>query len=155
MLRLGLDAMGGDYAPEAAVLGAIKALDRVGDDVRIVMFGDQPAIEAILAREGCAADKFDIVHTTEVIEMGDHPAQAFKSKPNSSIVVGYGYLKAALCGGYGIEVIAGNEGVEIILVEGEGCAVLADLVSADCGNAVSCDGAYVLFIVIFKGEFNV
>ena len=44
MLRLGLDAMGGDYAPEAAVLGAIKALDKVGDDARIVMFGDNVAI---------------------------------------------------------------------------------------------------------------
>ena len=100
MLRLGLDAMGGDYAPEAAVLGAIKALDKVGDDARIVMFGDKPAIEAILEREGCPADKFDIVHTSQVIEMGDHPAQAFKSKQDSSIAVGFGYLKAGKIDGF-------------------------------------------------------
>ena len=66
MLRLGVDAMGGDYAPEAAVMGAIQALDCVGEDVRIVLFGDKAAIEGILDREGCAHDKFDIVPTTEV-----------------------------------------------------------------------------------------
>ncbi|MBR2443326.1 MAG: phosphate acyltransferase PlsX [Rikenellaceae bacterium] len=100
MLRLGVDAMGGDYAPEAAVMGAIQALDCVGEDVRIVLFGDKAAIEGILDREGCAHDKFDIVPTTEVIEMGDHPAQAFKQKQNSSIVVGYGYLKAGKIDGF-------------------------------------------------------
>ena len=84
MIRLGVDAMGGDYAPEAAVMGAIKALDTISADSRMVLFGDESAIRSILDREGCAADRFDIVPTTEVIAMGDHPAQAFKNKPNSS-----------------------------------------------------------------------
>lgn len=85
--------MGGDYAPEAAVLGAIEALEQIGDDTRITLFGDEARITEILSREGCPASSFDIVPTTEVIEMGDHPAQAFTKKSDSSIVVGFQHLK--------------------------------------------------------------
>ena len=77
--------MGGDYAPEAAVKGAVMALDAIGPDSRIVLFGDEARVRAVLAGEGCPADRFDIVATTEVIEMGDHPAKAFQAKADSSI----------------------------------------------------------------------
>ena len=84
--------MGGDFAPEAAVKGAVMALDAVGSDSRIVLFGDEQKIRSVLASEGCPAERFDLVPTTEVIEMGDHPAKAFQTKSNSSITVGFGYL---------------------------------------------------------------
>lgn len=84
--------MGGDFAPEAAVKGAIMSLDAVGRDSRIVLFGDEQRIRSVLDAEGCPADRFDIVATTEVIEMGDHPAKAFQAKADSSITVGFGYL---------------------------------------------------------------
>jgi len=92
--------MGGDYAPEAAVKGAVMALDEVGADTRIVLFGDKEKILEILAAENCPADRFDIVATTEVIEMGDHPAKAFQAKSNSSITVGFGYLAKGLIDGF-------------------------------------------------------
>ena len=92
MLKIGVDAMGGDFAPEAAVKGAVMAVDAIGDECRIVLFGDEDRIRAVLKAENCAADRFDIVHTTEVIEMGDHPAKAFQAKADSSITVGFGYL---------------------------------------------------------------
>ncbi|MEG2365468.1 MAG: phosphate acyltransferase PlsX [Alistipes sp.] len=99
MLKIGVDAMGGDFAPEAAVKGAVMALDAVGEESRIVLFGDEVQIKAVLAAEGCSAERFDIVPTTEVIEMGDHPAKAFQAKTNSSITVGFGYLaKGAIQG---------------------------------------------------------
>ncbi len=79
--------MGGDFAPEAAVKGAVMALDAVGAESRVVLFGDEARIRAVLEAEGCPADKFDIVATTEVIEMGDHPAKAFQAKADSSITV--------------------------------------------------------------------
>lgn len=81
--------MGGDFAPEAAVKGAVMALDAIGSDSRIVLFGDEEKIREVLAAEGCPADRFDVVPTTEVIEMGDHPAKAFQSKADSSITVGF------------------------------------------------------------------
>ncbi|WP_297555191.1 phosphate acyltransferase PlsX [uncultured Alistipes sp.] len=99
MLKIGVDAMGGDFAPEAAVKGAVMALGAVDAESRIVLFGDRERIEAVLAAEGCPAERFDIVHTTEVIEMGDHPAKAFQAKADSSITVGFGHLaKGAIHG---------------------------------------------------------
>lgn len=100
MLKIGVDAMGGDFAPEAAVKGAVMALDEIGANTRIVLFGDEEKIRALLAAENCPADRFDIVATTEVIEMGDHPAKAFQAKANSSITVGFGYLAKGLIQGF-------------------------------------------------------
>lgn len=100
MLKIGIDAMGGDYAPEAAVKGAVMALDAIDADSRIVLFGDKTQIETVLATEGCPADRFDIVATTEVIEMGDHPAKAFQAKTDSSITVGFGYLAKGVIQGF-------------------------------------------------------
>ncbi len=92
MIRIGLDVMGGDFAPEAAVKGAVMALDTVSSDSRIVLFGDEARIRAILADEGCDANRFDIVATSQVIEMEDHPVRAFQQKRDSSIVVGFSHL---------------------------------------------------------------
>ena len=84
--------MGGDFAPEATVLGAIAALREVDPGSRIVLFGDKNRMTEILDREHVPADSFDIVHTSEVIEMGDNPTQAFSKKTDSSIVVGFTHL---------------------------------------------------------------
>ena len=100
MLKIGLDAMGGDFAPEAAVKGAVAAAGRVAADSRIVLFGDRGRIVEILEAENCPADRFDIVHTTEVIEMGDHPAKAFQQKADSSITVGFMHLAKGLIDGF-------------------------------------------------------
>ncbi len=100
MLKIGIDAMGGDFAPEAAVKGAIIALDRVDQNSRIVLFGDSDAITSILEREGVDCSRFEIVHTTEVIEMGDHPAKAFIQKSDSSIVRGFSSLAKGEIAGF-------------------------------------------------------
>ena len=100
MFKIGVDAMGGDFAPEAAVQGAVLALEAIGPDSRIVLFGDEAKIKAVLEAEGCSAERFDIVATTEVIEMGDHPAKAFQAKADSSITVGFGYLAKGAIDGF-------------------------------------------------------
>ena len=92
--------MGGDFAPEAAVQGAVLALEAIGPDSRIVLFGDEAKIKAVLEAEGCSAERIDIVATTEVIEMGDHPAKAFQAKADSSITVGFGYLAKGAIDGF-------------------------------------------------------
>ena len=92
--------MGGDFAPEAVVKGAVMALDAIDAESRIVLFGDKGRIEECLAAENCPADRFSIVHTTDVIEMGDHPAMAYKSKPDSSIAVSFGYLAKGAIDGF-------------------------------------------------------
>lgn len=100
MIKIGVDAMGGDFAPEAAVKGAVMALDGIGARSRIVLFGDERKIREILHAENCPAERFDIVPTTEVIEMGDHPAKAFQQKSDSSITVGFSHLAQGLIDGF-------------------------------------------------------
>lgn len=100
MLKIGIDAMGGDFAPEAAVKGAILALTKVDQQTRIVLFGDREQIEQIVEQEGEDISKFEVVHTTEVIEMGDHPAKAFVKKSDSSIVKGFEALAAGEISGF-------------------------------------------------------
>ncbi len=91
-MKIALDAMGGDYAPEATVKGAIMAHNSLPGHVRIVLIGDEKKILEITTRENFDHSVFDILHTDEVIEMGDHPAKAFSKKKNSSIVAGFGML---------------------------------------------------------------
>ena len=100
MIKIGIDAMGGDFAPEVAVEGAVMALKKVGKDSRIVLFGDKERILELLKKHKCSAENFDIVGTTEVIEMHDHPAKAFASKKDSSMTVGFNYLKEGKIDGF-------------------------------------------------------
>ena len=92
--------MGGDFAPEVAVKGAVLALGSLDEDSRIVLFGDAEAIRAQLAKEGVAEEQFDIVATSQVVEMGDHPVRAFQQKRDSSIVVGFNYLAEGKIDGF-------------------------------------------------------
>ena len=100
MLKIGIDAMGGDFAPEVAVEGVVKALKKIGKDSRIVLFGDEARIRTLLKKHKCAAENFDIVGTTEVIEMGDHPAKAFIAKKDSSMAVGFRHLAEGKIDGF-------------------------------------------------------
>jgi phosphate acyltransferase len=110
-MRIGLDAMGGDYAPRAAIEGAVDTLSRIDEDVRIVLIGDEVQIREELARLNTDPDLFDIVHASQVITMADHPAKAFSVKRNSSIAVGFGLLKSELIHGFAS---AGNTGAMLV-----------------------------------------
>jgi glycerol-3-phosphate acyltransferase PlsX len=101
MIRIGLDVMGGDFAPEVNIAGAILARQLLTDDVQLVLIGDQPKIEELIkSRNGTHISGTEIVHASEVIEMGDHPAKAFAQKPNSSINIGFQLLQAAKIDGF-------------------------------------------------------
>jgi glycerol-3-phosphate acyltransferase PlsX len=94
-MRIALDAMGSDRAPAVEVEGAVGALLARSDDVRVVLVGDRERIEAELARfPDVPRDRLEIVHASEVIEMGEAPATAIRRKRDSSIVVGVNLLKA-------------------------------------------------------------
>ncbi len=85
--------MGGDYAPETTVAGAVLAQRQLPEDIRIVLIGDTGKIAPLLAKNNSSPNKFDLVHTTQVIEMGDHPMKVFPKKTDSSIAVGFEMLK--------------------------------------------------------------
>lgn len=93
-MRLGLDVMGGDYAPEVTVKGAILAHKQLPSDVELVLFGDENVIRSLCIKYNSDPSHYTIVHAPEVIEMGDHPAKAFSQKTNSSIFIGFKELEA-------------------------------------------------------------
>lgn len=107
MKKIGIDIMGGDNAPEATTLGAIEAKKNLPENISLVLIGDEQEIIKILEREGESVDEYEIAPSTEVITMQDHPAKAFAKKPNSSIAVGFGLLKAKKIDGLAS---AGNTG---------------------------------------------
>ncbi|MBR1696706.1 MAG: phosphate acyltransferase, partial [Anaerovibrio sp.] len=81
-MKLAVDAMGGDYAPKQIVMGAIDAEKTY--HCEIVLVGDQGKIEAELkANNAQNLDRLTIHHTTEVIEMGEHPVEAVRKKKDS------------------------------------------------------------------------
>ena len=100
MIKIGIDAMGGDFAPEVAIEGAIKALNHIDKDSRIVLFGDEQRMLELLKKHNCPASHFDLVHTSQIIEMGDHPAKAFIAKSDSSMTVGFRYLAEGKIDGF-------------------------------------------------------
>ncbi|MDR1006856.1 MAG: phosphate acyltransferase PlsX [Bacteroidales bacterium] len=92
-MRIGLDVMGGDFAPKATVVGAILAQNELPAEDKIVLFGDESQIKALLQENNASADLFEIIHTSEVIDMHDKPIKALASKKDSSLSVGFEYLK--------------------------------------------------------------
>ena len=92
-MRIGLDVLGGDFAPKAALHGAIMALKQLPQSDRIVLIGDEEIILTFLKEEKIQPDKFDIVDAPDLIEMDEQPTKALINKPNSSIAVGFRMLK--------------------------------------------------------------
>lgn len=90
--RIVVDAMGGDYAPIAPVLGVNEAIKQ-NPDLEILLIGDKSKIVEILQKERISFDSSRIIHTTEVIEMHDSPTESIKRKKDSSIVKGVTLVK--------------------------------------------------------------
>jgi len=88
-MRIGVDAMGGDYAPLHVVMGAIHALDRVLPDSEIVLFGNERKIREICLSQQVDPKRFEIVSAAQVVEMGEHPVKAYQQKKNSSVAAGF------------------------------------------------------------------
>lgn len=110
-MKIGLDIMGGDYAPKAIVLGAIEAHQSLSADEHLVLIGDTQQIKPLLSEQGFNPDHFEYVHTEEVIGMGEHATKAILQKPNSSISVGFQLLKEGKIDSFAS---AGNSGAMLV-----------------------------------------
>jgi len=110
-MKIGLDAMGGDFAPDAVIEGAVDALGQMPSGDRLVLIGDNGRIRDKLASMNVEPSLFDIIPTTQVIEIDDNPAKAFSQKKDSSIAVGFSMLKSGLINGFAS---AGNTGAMMV-----------------------------------------
>ena len=103
--------MGGDFAPESIIEGAVDSLQHLSVNEKLVLIGDEPSILRKLKEMQIDPSLFDVVHTSQVIEMADHPAKAFSQKKDSSIAVGYEMLKNGDLDGF---CSAGNTGAMLV-----------------------------------------
>ena len=92
MVKIAIDAMGGDFAPREQVLGAVAALNK-DKDLSVILCGDETQIKAVLSECKYDESRVEIVHTTEVITMEEAPAMAVKTKKDSSTVVAFRLVK--------------------------------------------------------------
>lgn len=113
LMRIAIDAMGGDYAPAEIVKGAVNAANERAD-VSISLVGRQDAIEKELEKYTYNKEQIQIVHAEEIIETGEHPVAAVRSKKDSSLVkalymVRYGEADAFISAGSSGAVLVGGQ----------------------------------------------
>jgi glycerol-3-phosphate acyltransferase PlsX len=108
MVRIGLDMMGGDYAPTETAKGLVQYLQNQ-NDVHIVAIGAEEELKKLL--QNAPENNYTIVGSEGVIGMQEHPTKAFKEKPKSSIAVSYHLLKE---GKIDALISAGNTGAMLV-----------------------------------------
>lgn len=110
-MKIGFDIMGGDFAPKNCVEGAALAIKELPEEVTVVLIGDSDKAKEILGKSNVDLNRFEFVHTTELLEMGAHPTRALAQKPNSSIAIGFRLLKEEKIQAFGS---AGNTGAMLV-----------------------------------------
>jgi len=93
-LKIIIDAMGGDHAPDEIVKGAVEASQEI--DSKLILVGIETEVQKELAKYTYDKDKIEICHASEVIGMNESPAKALRQKKDSSIVVGSKMLKEGI-----------------------------------------------------------
>lgn len=91
-MKIGIDVLGGDFAPEANLKGAILAKNELPRETTITLIGDREQILSGLSLLDEDSAGFEIIHAPDIITMHDHPTRAIPQKPNSSIAVGFDLL---------------------------------------------------------------
>ena len=163
-MRIIVDAMGGDNAPQAPVRGALQAAKEYGVDIILVGRGED--ILKVLEQDGVAdlPSGVESAHAEQVVDMCDNPATAFKDKKNSSLTVGLGLLKDGSGDAF---VSAGSTGallsgatLVVKRVRGIRRAAMAPVVPTggggavliDCGATAECTPEYLLQFA-FMGSY--
>ena len=113
MIKIAVDAMGGDYAPSEMVKGAVEALKKK-EQVSVILVGQEDKVKKELDNYSYPEDRLSIVHASEVIETEEPPVNAIRKKKDSSIVVGMNLVKRQEADAF---VSAGSSGA--ILVGGQ------------------------------------
>ena len=103
--------MGGDFAPEKTIHGAILASNELSNNEHIVLIGNKKSILQELLHHKADENQFEIVDASQVIEMGEHPTKSFKQKPDSSIAKGFELLCKGEIDGFAS---AGNTGAMFV-----------------------------------------
>ncbi|NQT78696.1 MAG: phosphate acyltransferase PlsX [Bacteroidetes bacterium] len=110
-MNIGLDIMGGDNAPDSSIDGAILACKELSGNDRVFLFGSKNVISKKLKEKNQDCSQFEIIDAPDVIGMSDQPIKAFTQKTQSSISIGFHYLKEGKIDAFAS---AGNSGAIVV-----------------------------------------
>ena len=110
MIKVAVDAMGGDNAPSEIVKGAVEAVNE-NSKIKVYLTGLKDAVEKELAQYTYNKDQIEVVHATEIIETAEPPVMAIRKKKDSSIVVALNLVKDGTCDAF---VSAGSSGAVLV-----------------------------------------
>ncbi|HZH66563.1 MAG TPA: phosphate acyltransferase PlsX [Flavisolibacter sp.] len=111
-MKIGIDTMGGDFAPREAIKGAKDYLTgTTSGDLHLVLIGNEEQTTALLAEYSLPAETYTVVHAPQAIGMHEHPIKALKEKQQSSIAIGFGLLAKDEIDAF---ISAGNTGAMLV-----------------------------------------
>lgn len=110
-MRIGLDVSGGDFAPDATLNSIPLLLPELDASDKLVLFGDETMIQQFLEENQLHDKRVELVHAPDIITMNDSPLKAFQQKRNSSIAVGFEWLRNGDIDGFAS---AGNSGAMMV-----------------------------------------
>src|SRR5687768_1295541 len=110
-MNIGLDMMGGDFAPQEAVKGVQLYLSETNTPANLFLIGDEPRIKALLDEHLIDSPHVKVIHAPQVIEMHEHPTKALKEKQQSSIAIGFHLLATGKTDAF---ISAGNTGAMMV-----------------------------------------
>ncbi|HOI31971.1 MAG: phosphate--acyl-ACP acyltransferase [Bacteroidales bacterium] len=110
-MRIGLDISGGDFAPQSPLESIPLLLSELTAEDTVFLFGDEHQIEQYLKSSEISDHRIKLVHAPAIIEMGDSPLKAFQQKKDSSIVIGFDWLRKGRIDGFAS---AGNSGAMMV-----------------------------------------
>ena len=110
MIKVAVDAMGGDNAPMEIVKGAVDAVNE-NNKIKVYLTGQKDAVEKELAQYTYNKEQIEVVHATEIIETAEPPVMAIRKKKDSSIVVALNLVKDGTCDAF---VSAGSSGAVLV-----------------------------------------
>ncbi len=111
MMNIGIDMMGGDFAPVEAVKGVALFFEGSDHPVHLTLIGDQEHIEQLLSNHAIPSRFITVIHAAETIEMHEHPTKALKEKQQSSIAIGFHLLSTGKIDAF---ISAGNTGAMMV-----------------------------------------
>ena len=142
-MRIGIDIMGGDYAPHEIIAGTIQTLNELPPEVTLVLFGDRMAITDGFSKLNADINRVEIIHTTEIIGMDEQATRAISQKPDSGIARGFEYLKKGKIDAFAG---AGNSGVMMVGAMFSVKTIPGILRPAICSLVPKENGAYGVFL---------
>ena len=110
-MKIGIDVMGGDFAPEKTIHGSVLAAKNLPQGSIIVLFGNKKDILSQLKTHKVDNSLFEIVDCNQIIKMEEHAVKGFKNNPNSSISIGLQSLSKGVIDGF---CSAGNTGAMLV-----------------------------------------